>query len=133
MAIKSNKAQCRKCGDTIESMHRHDFRTCSCDSISVDGGKDYLKRNFIDINDIIELSEFKEENTDKNVLQVDDFVFKMLLKTRGVKSLYLTDSYILGCAKCVLADGFSYPENKYSEVVELYKKQVKVLFRLDIS
>ncbi len=43
--IIENKAQCLKCGDVIESLHRHDFVTCQCRAISVDGGKDYLKRS----------------------------------------------------------------------------------------
>lgn len=62
--ILTNKAQCRKCGDIIESVHRHDFVTCECGSISIDGGKDYLRR-LGDPGDIIELSESKpaEENT----------------------------------------------------------------------
>lgn len=61
--ILTNKAQCRKCGDIIESVHRHDFVTCECGSISIDGGKDYLRR-LGDPGDIIELSE--SETTGQN-------------------------------------------------------------------
>jgi hypothetical protein len=42
--ILRNMARCVKCGDVIESKHRHDFVWCKCGAISVDGGKDYLKR-----------------------------------------------------------------------------------------
>jgi hypothetical protein len=35
--------RCKKCGDTIESKHRHDFRSCSCGSVSIDGGRDYTR------------------------------------------------------------------------------------------
>ena len=56
-----NKAQCRKCGDIIESTHRHDFKSCKCGAITVDGGRDYLKRMAKDLNDVIELSETYEE------------------------------------------------------------------------
>lgn len=59
--VVTNKAQCAKCGDILESVHRHDFKFCSCGSISVDGGKDYVKRSFRDYGDIIELSETYEE------------------------------------------------------------------------
>jgi hypothetical protein len=52
MSILCNKAQCRKCGDIIESKHRHDFVHCKCGAIFVDGGKD--------LEDIIELSEEDE-------------------------------------------------------------------------
>lgn len=42
--IVSNQARCKKCGDVIFSRHRHDYVECSCGAISVDGGRDYLKR-----------------------------------------------------------------------------------------
>lgn len=42
--ILSNQARCKHCGDEPYSMHRHDFQTCSCASLSVDGGMDYLRR-----------------------------------------------------------------------------------------
>jgi len=39
-----NKIKCKKCGDVIESTHRHDFKFCKCGAVAVDGGKDYLRR-----------------------------------------------------------------------------------------
>jgi hypothetical protein len=42
--IVRNSAKCLKCGDQVESRNRHDFRSCSCGSVSVDGGKEYLRR-----------------------------------------------------------------------------------------
>jgi len=54
--IKVNKAQCLLCGDVIESKHRHDFVECKCGNVFVDGGKDYLRRGFIDSNSFKELS-----------------------------------------------------------------------------
>ena len=33
-----NKVQCNHCGDIIISHHRHDYKKCSCGTISVDGG-----------------------------------------------------------------------------------------------
>lgn len=59
--IVSNKAQCNKCGDIIESKHRHDFVWCSCKSLAVDGGKSYLKRCG-ELKDWTELSECYEES-----------------------------------------------------------------------
>lgn len=41
-----NLARCDSCGDTIESTHRHDFVTCSCGGLSVDGGLAYARRCF---------------------------------------------------------------------------------------
>lgn len=42
--ILRNSAHCLKCGEEIESTHRHDFHYCSCGNIAVDGGRDYLRR-----------------------------------------------------------------------------------------
>ena len=55
---RTNKAQCRKCGDIIESVHRHDYVKCSCGAIAVDGGRDYLRRTG-SLKDVIELSEWE--------------------------------------------------------------------------
>lgn len=52
--ITVNKARCRKCGDVIESTHRHDFVSCKCGAIAVDGGRDYLRRVGIDFDDLSE-------------------------------------------------------------------------------
>ena len=38
-----NRAKCKLCGDVIESKHRHDFVTCKCKAIFVDGGSDYWR------------------------------------------------------------------------------------------
>lgn len=44
--IIHNKIKCKKCGDIIESMYRHDFKWCSCGQCAVDGGQDYLSRSY---------------------------------------------------------------------------------------
>ena len=44
--IVRNAGQCLKCLDVIESKHRHDFVTCKCGNVSVDGGKAYLRRSW---------------------------------------------------------------------------------------
>ena len=59
--IIRNMIQCKKCGDIIESVTVHDFKTCSCGACSVDGGHDYLRRCSEDWDDVIELSEIQEE------------------------------------------------------------------------
>jgi hypothetical protein len=55
--ITKNSAKCLTCNDEIESKHRHDYVSCKCGSISVDGGKDYLKRSFIDFGRLEDTSE----------------------------------------------------------------------------
>ena len=42
--IISNKIKCKKCGDIIESKSTNEYKRCSCGAVSIDGGKDYLKR-----------------------------------------------------------------------------------------
>lgn len=42
--IVQNAVICNKCDDFIVSKHRHDFVTCKCGNIAVDGGQEYLRR-----------------------------------------------------------------------------------------
>jgi hypothetical protein len=55
--IIHNKAQCKKCGDIIESKYRHDFVSCKCGSIFVDGGLDYCRSGADNFENFIDLSE----------------------------------------------------------------------------
>ena len=56
-----NAIQCKICGDIIESISVHDFKTCSCGSCSVDGGHDYLRRCAKSLDDFVDLSEFQRD------------------------------------------------------------------------
>lgn len=58
--IIRNVARCLLCGDTVESLTVHDFRMCSCRSLAVDGGTQYIKRSG-NPRDIEELSEVEYE------------------------------------------------------------------------
>lgn len=58
--IIKNMIMCNNCKDVIESKFRHDFVTCNCGRVSVDGGKDYLKRSFMEPTDFKELSISEE-------------------------------------------------------------------------
>ena len=59
--IICNKAQCLICGDIIESKTRHDYVTCSCGNISVDGGLDYCRRSFKEMDTWIDTSIWEED------------------------------------------------------------------------
>ena len=63
-----NGAMCLRCGDLIRSKNVYDFRTCSCGSVSVDGGSDFCKRNFVNENwfkdIIIPFNDVLEDNND---------------------------------------------------------------------
>lgn len=57
--ILRNRIRCVHCGDIIESESVHDFQTCSCGAVSVDGGHEYCKRSFRDPSDYEDLSEYE--------------------------------------------------------------------------
>lgn len=61
--ILVNKIKCNKCGDIIESVSVHDFKSCKCGAVAVDGGHDYLRRGGYR-EDWEELSEYEEEKTE---------------------------------------------------------------------
>lgn len=57
--ILINKIRCKKCNDVIESVSRHDFKSCRCGAVSIDGGRDYLRRGG-NSEDWEELSKYEE-------------------------------------------------------------------------
>ncbi len=67
--IIENSAQCLKCGEKIISKHRHDYVTCSCGNVSVDGGLDYCRRSFKDMKSWIDTSIW-EDDTPKSTYKV---------------------------------------------------------------
>lgn len=55
--IIRNAARCLACGVTIESKHRHDYKTCGCpNETMVDGGHAYLRRGAVDWGQVEDLS-----------------------------------------------------------------------------
>lgn len=64
--LVKNVIQCVNCRDIIESKHRHDFKSCKCGMVSVDGGLDYARRCFKNSpSDFIDLSEWEETEDEK--------------------------------------------------------------------
>ena len=61
MPLIKNAAQCNACGDVIESKHRHDFVSCKCGAIFIDGGLDYLRGGGRP-EDFISLVEYSDES-----------------------------------------------------------------------
>jgi len=67
--IYINAATCKLCGDRIRSKNRHDYVTCKCGNVSVDGGSWYTKRGFkksIDsfTNEIVYFADVEKELKD---------------------------------------------------------------------
>lgn len=58
--IVHNRAMCLLCHTVIESVSVHDFQTCLCGAIHIDGGHVYLKRGANDMDNFLEMSEFEE-------------------------------------------------------------------------
>lgn len=81
MKIARNRAKCLVCGDVIESKHRHDFVTCSCGNLSVDGGKDYLRRSYKD-DRWEDKSEMK--NALRDLLDVRNINVKSFAEKNGI-------------------------------------------------
>lgn len=54
--IIKNAAQCKLCGEVIESKHVHDCVVCKCGSCMVDGGHAYLRRGYRSEEIFIDLS-----------------------------------------------------------------------------
>lgn len=51
---------CRRCGEYVESRHRHDYRRCGCGAVGVDGGLAYLRR----IGDPADAEELSQTTTE---------------------------------------------------------------------
>lgn len=56
--LRRNAAECKKCGDVIESRSVHDWVSCKCGEIFVDGGLAYLRRGARNLDCIIDRCEW---------------------------------------------------------------------------
>jgi len=48
MKVFENRAQCLLCGDVVISRHVHDFVTCSCGNLSIDGSLSHLSFQIVE-------------------------------------------------------------------------------------
>ena len=69
--IYINGVVCMGCKDYIRSKNKHDFVTCSCGNVSVDGGSHYARRiaknqNYIDV-----IEYFNDINAENNTINVN--------------------------------------------------------------
>ena len=66
--IVRNRIRCNLCGDIIESRYRHDFKSCRCGAVCVDGGKDYIRRGFLNsLDDYTDRSVYEDSNETSSV------------------------------------------------------------------
>lgn len=54
--IITNRAFCKLCRMEVESKSVHDFCSCRCGNLSVDGGREYIRRLFRDESAIVDTS-----------------------------------------------------------------------------
>jgi len=66
--IVQNSVICNLCKEEIWSAHVHDFKTCSCGNISVDGGLQYLRRVGKSISDSTDTSLSLEKEVIKDMI-----------------------------------------------------------------
>lgn len=72
--ITKNSAQCLDCGQVVTSQHRHDYVTCACGNLSVDGGTDYIRRAYNTANKVKNLSEDRKMTLDELRGKLDSYV-----------------------------------------------------------
>lgn len=101
--IKRNAVRCNKCGDIIESTYTHNFVTCQCGSISIDGGRVYLSR-LGDPADWTELSEVEE----RDIPACEECLY--YLEDQDIH--YLGECRLLQCSQYGKDEGCEYFEKK---------------------
>ena len=128
--MKITGIECKKCGDKLFSLNRHDFKMCSCKTVGVDGGADYTKitgnhENFNYINrDISEIIEdirvifYWGQNYDKNGDRLASTKF-ILLKD-------LTTGHIIGILKYFTEN--MAPQDDYEKTVSLSWVRTHLIF-----
>ena len=85
--IYRNVICCKHCNDIIESSFTHDYVECKCGRCSVDGGKDYLRRSFVEKDDFLELAVCLYADEKWNELTVDyKEIWKKLVDCNMIKA-----------------------------------------------
>jgi hypothetical protein len=77
-----NRAKCKLCLDIIESKDVHEYVSCSCKQISIDGGDEYLRCSARDWNNFIRITDdgseipvkFEDSNNQKDSKQTKENV-----------------------------------------------------------
>lgn len=73
-----NKAKCNKCNSIIESLHRTDYQTCTCNEISVYGGPDLMECAAINWNNFIRV----DDNGNEIVVKVKNNTIEKHVKSK---------------------------------------------------
>jgi NDP-sugar pyrophosphorylase family protein len=127
--IVKNAIQCNKCGDTIESTHRHDFVTCSCGACSVDGGRDYMRRLGTpeDYTDVSEVTSQEEDDWFEKVRETFTWSSRGKLGNEPLRQILLkdlTDEHLSNIISTQHHIRGTHVEEYFKEELE-YRKDVK--------
>ena len=64
--LVASYARCKQCGTVVQSLHRHDYKTCSCDNKTmIDGGTDYQRFGGVDIQWVEVFGVYTDEPFEK--------------------------------------------------------------------
>ena len=130
--IIQNAVTCLACGDFIVSKHRHDFVTCTCGAVSVDGGQEYLRRvgdfgNAVDLSWSLPDDVYKEcaeaaqnaADTGRNKFGIANAVMRTLRERGHIvaegEQRVLAQSKDLDEVMVIEADG---TYNRYKKVID---------------
>lgn len=81
--IVSNQIECLICGDRPYSAFRHDYNSCKCGAVSVDGGQEYLRRVGA-LTEIHELSIIMKKEVVDECIEAVDWALKTNRNSRGI-------------------------------------------------
>lgn len=81
-----NASKCLMCGDTIFSRYRHDFKTCYCGNLSIDGGPFYrddsgmvggekYNRTSVYITNMVEVDDLILDLTEININNIGKILY----------------------------------------------------------
>lgn len=72
-----NRAKCKLCQSIIESFHRHDYVSCKCGEIAIDGGQEMCGASARDFNNFLRIDD-----------EGNEIVVQFVEKAEDVKPLY---------------------------------------------
>lgn len=108
-----NRAKCKLCEDILESFHKHDYVTCKCGEISIDGGDYYMHcsardwHNFLRVDDndneivpeIIEkdgehhFRDDMQKNETEKVMNKKELIYAFKMQTEHLETLPRHERY----------------------------------------
>lgn len=114
-----NKAKCTLCNTELVSRHTHDYKTCKCGNLSVDGGLSYARRNYTTVFE--ELSVFDDSPFEeiRKVFERGSFGKKGDEALHWIKLMDMSDDHLLSTIK-YCKDNLSYGSDRY---LDLYIKE----------